>query len=273
MPIQLSTPQKKSEPRAAPKLFSGLGRTSKVGTKDRLFFTEQLALLLETGTNLHAGLQSLQTQAKNPALRAIIDQIIVHISEGKTFSYALSCHPEVFSKTYVNLVAASESGGYMHQVLEQLLAMEEKREQLKATMMSALSYPVFLTVFSLAVVVFVLVVVFPKFSELFLRIADQLPATTKFLMAASNVFIHRWYLVLGGVGISVVGIVYLLRTEAGSLWVDRAKLKLPVVRDIFQQMYLSQVLRVMGLSLGNGVNILDSLRACKEIVDNRLFRK
>jgi type II secretory pathway component PulF len=67
--------------------------------------------------------------------------------------------------------------------------MEEKREQLQRTLFSALSYPVFLLLFALGVVVFVLVVVFPKFAEMFSLIKDQLPGTTLFLMSASDFFL------------------------------------------------------------------------------------
>ena len=38
-------------------------------------------------------------------------------------------------------------------------------------------------------------------------------------------------------------------------------------------MYLVNVLRVLSLSLGNGVGMMDSLKASRHVVDNRLFRE
>jgi type II secretory pathway component PulF len=84
----------------------------------------------------------------------------------------------LFSSTYVNLIGVSEQGGFMPQVLAELLEMDDKREQLNTNLKSALAYPLFLLCFSLAVVVFILVVVFPKFADMFVSIADQLPAST-----------------------------------------------------------------------------------------------
>lgn len=99
--------------------------SSRVGTKDRLFFTERLALLLETGVNLHAALRALETQSDNPAMTVIVQALMEKIAEGQSFSHALSHYPQLFSKTYINLIAASENGGFMPQVLEELLEMEE----------------------------------------------------------------------------------------------------------------------------------------------------
>ena len=245
----------------------------KVGNKERMFFTEQLALLLETGASLHAGLQALKVQSDNPAMTRLIDALMTDISEGKTFSYALSRHPDVFSTTYVNLISASEAGGFMHEVLDQLLEMDEKREQLHSTLVSAFTYPVFLIVFSIAVVLFVLVVVFPKFGDMFSLIHDQLPATTVFLMATSKLLTHYWMPLLGGFAAALFLLGYWIKSPAGIQQLDQLKLNTPLIKDVFIQLYLVQSLRVMSLSLSHGVSIMDTLTSCRDVVKNALFRQ
>ncbi len=245
----------------------------KIGDSERKFFTEQMALLLETGTPLQASLQALRKQLDNPAMVELVDELIDDIGQGRQFSVALARRPEVFSTTYTNLVAASEEGGFMHEVLQQLLALDEKREELKKTMVSALSYPVFLMVFALAVVVFVLVVVFPKFADLFSQIADQLPATTKFLMASSHVLKNHWIELSIGLAVMIGGFKFWAATEQGASKLDWAKLNLPVLRTVYTQMYLVNALRVLSLSLGNGVGMMDSLHASKYVVNNREFQR
>ena len=54
--------------------------------------------------------------------------------------------------------------------------------------------PAFLIVFSIAVVIFVLVVIFPKF-EFIAWIHDQLRITTIFLMALSAFVRHYWIII------------------------------------------------------------------------------
>jgi type II secretory pathway component PulF len=245
----------------------------RAGSSDRMFFTEQLALLIETGESLFGALTAIVAQTENPEMRAIVEKIALDISEGRSFASALGEHDHIFSSTYVNLIAASETGGFMHEVLEQLLDMEQKREELRTTLVSAATYPLFLISFSVAVVVFVLVVVFPKFGDMFQSIHDQLPMSTKALMAASDVMRQYWYLLLGGIGILGVAMHRWLNSESGTARVDYLKLHTPGIRDIFTQIYLVQSLQVLSLSLNNGVSVMDSLEACRDVVSNSLFRK
>jgi len=248
-------------------------RTGRVSDKDRNFFTEQLALMLSTGTNLHASLLAIQQQASKPALRRLLETLARDVSEGRQFSAALASHPQVFSPTYVNLIAASEEGGFMAEVLDQILEMEEKREKLHDTLVSALSYPAFLLVFALGVVIFVLVFVFPKFSALFESIQDELPATTVFLMGLSDLFRLQWPLLLLGFAVLMLGIRYWARSAGGRVKIDWLKLHAPPLSSVFMRLYLTQSLRVLGLSLSNGVPVIDALHAGRDVVQNRIFRR
>ena len=241
--------------------------------EDRLFFTEQLALLLETGTPLLPALQSLRRQTTRSSMAGVVDALIASVAGGNPFSRALAEHPTLFGRTYVRVVEAAETGGFMHRVLEDLVHMEEKRAELRSTVSGALSYPVFLLVFSAAVVIFVLVAVFPKFAVLFERIRDELPATTIFLLAASRILLEHWMAVCAGIAGLVVLCIWWFRSEGGRTFVDRLKLQLPLLKDIFIQVYLIQSLRVMGLSLRNGVSVPDTLVSCREVVDNITFRE
>lgn len=243
-----------------------------IGDRDRMAFTERLALLLETGTPLHGALQALRQQSGTPAMQTMIGELAADVETGQRFSQALAKHPEVFSTTYVNLVAASEGGGFMHEVLEQLLSEEQKREELRNTIVSALTYPAFLSLFSVGVVVFVLVVVFPKFGEMFARIHDQLPATTIALMWLSDMMRHYWWQILAGIGLIGVLIARAFSSDTGRDFIDGLKLEVPGLREIFIHLYLTQSLCVMGLSLGHGVPIVEALRATRDVVKNRVFR-
>ncbi|MCP4407742.1 MAG: type II secretion system F family protein [Gammaproteobacteria bacterium] len=262
-----------ASPKVLTGLTKGLNKRHRVGSKDRKFFTERLTLLLQTGVNLHAALQSLKKQTDNPAMVAVVDALIRHISEGKSFSYALAEYPEMFSRTYINLVAASENGGFMPQVLEELLEMEEKRERLRSTLFSALSYPAFLVVFSVAVVIFVLMVVFPKFAVMFESIRDQLPGTTLTLMWMSESLKAYWLPLMASSVLFMFGLKRWMMSHSGRYRVDQLKLAIPVLKDVFVQLYLVQSMRVMSLSLKNGVGIVDTLVACKEVVGNSVYQR
>ena len=244
----------------------------KISSKDRIFLFQQIQLLLQTGTPLYAGLSALQNQTEKAAMRDLISDLIATIDEGKSFSYALSKFPDVFTSTQINLISASEEGSFMHEVLQQILEMEERREKLRNTLISAISYPSFLALFSLAVVVFILIVVFPKFSELFTKIHDQLPITTKSLMWMSTALTDYWMIIMGVLAVLVFFISRWVTSNLGKALVDKFKLTFPVIKNVFTQIYLIQSLRVMSLSLGNGVSVMDTLADCKNTVNNKLYQ-
>ena len=246
--------------------------SKKVSANDRMFFTEQLALLLDTGNSLLESLRSLSRYGDSPALKKMIQSIGDEVEQGRTFSYALSQHPEVFSSTYCNLIKASEQGGFMAEVLEELMEMDEKRSRLQATMQSALAYPVFLGVFSVLVVIFVLVVVFPKFADMFGAMADQLPPTTKALMAFSDSLISYWPIYIGGSIFLAAGLVAALKSAPGQYLMDSWKLRLPIAKGIFSELYLVQSMRVMAMSMSRGVSAVETLAACRDVVTNQRYK-
>ena len=248
-------------------------RGRRVRPKDRMFFTERLALLLETGNPLHTSLSLLAEQSQGSPIGDVAATLKDDIDGGIPFSQALAKHPQVFSTTYVNLVGAGEQGGFLPEVLDELMTLEAKTAELKSTLVSAFTYPAFLIFFSVAVVIFVLAVVFPKFSELFESLAGQLPATTLVLMLVSDVLRQYWLVVLAMLGAAGTGVAYMVRTDAGVRFLDGLKLRIPFVRDIFVELYLTQTMRVLGLSLGHGVSVPDTLRACQDVVKNRSYRE
>jgi len=248
------------------------GGRARLGSADRMQFTERLALLLETGVALHDALRTLQEQSSKPQLAAIIGRVAEDIVGGQRFSEALARHPELFPPTYINLVGASEAGGFLPQVLVQLVDMDEKEQRLRSTIVSSLSYPLFLAGFSVLVVVFILAVVFPKFAAMFASIYDQLPVTTRFFMAASEL-LTRHGVAIGCVLLALCGAALAALRQPGTRErLDRLKLRLPVLRSIFVKIYLTRLLRVMGISLERGVTILATLNACRNVIPNSEFQ-
>ena len=244
-----------------------------IGVRERIAFTEQLSLLLDTGVSIHEALRVLQQQSADPKLAAILQALADDITEGKPLSLALSRHPEMFSQTYISLIAAAEEGGFLQQVLKQLLEIDEKNSRLQSVVTAALSYPLFLVVFSIAVVVFVLVVIVPKFHDLFDSIRDHLPMATVVLMAVSSYLAKYWIVTFAGIAAALIGLSLWMRTPAGEALIDDMKLRIPLVGEIFVQVYLNQTLNVLGLAIVSGVPVTAALKASQEVIPNRRFAR
>ena len=247
--------------------------SSRVSADDRMLFTERLELLLETGVSLLDALHTLQRQTAEPRVARILEAVAATVGDGQPFSVALAQHEEMFPQTYVRLVAAAEEGSFLPQVLKQLREMDEKNSQMRSAVMGALAYPAFLIAFSVAVVIFVLVVIFPKFKDLFVSLKGDLPAPTRVLMFLSDLMRDHWLVLSLLAAASVAGLVMWLKTPRGIRALDQLKIRTPFLGRIFVQVYVSQILRVLGMSLSNGVPVTVALQASKDVIANSVFAR
>ncbi len=273
--MALDTARLRSAPRTAPRppwRRWPAGWRGRVTGRDRMAFFEQLALLLDTGTALHAALEVLARQTGQPALRRVIAALGEEVANGRTFSQALAAQPAVFGRASVNLVAAAEQGGFLPEVLTELVRLEARREALRQALVAALAYPLTLLLLSVAVVGFILVSVFPRFGALFERLGDQMPPITRGMLWGSELLRGHWPWLLAALALLAVALAHGLRRPALRERLDRWALRLPGLGPLLAQWHLLRLLRVMGLSLARGVPIVATLRASREVTANRAFR-
>ncbi len=245
---------------------------ARLAPRERRLLLEQLALMLDTGTALHAALDALTRQPGSAVLRGVVTGLRDDLAAGRTFSQALAGQPHAFDGACVNLVAAAEQGGFLPEVLAELVRLEERREALHKAIVAALAYPALLLALSLGVVVFVLVGVFPRFGALFQGLGDQLPPVTRLMLAASEGLRQHWPWLALAVPVLAAAVHLALRRPALRARLDRLWLSLPGLGPLLARLQLLRVLRVMGLSLQRGVPIVAAIRASREVVANRAFR-
>ena len=250
-----------------------IGRGGRVSPGEIIFFMDQLSLMLETGTPVNKSIQAISFQIKNKTFKNILKEIEQDIEEGRLLSDAMTKHPHIFSNVYTSMIRAGESGGFLKEMLERIVALEEKQQKLLATVRAALFYPAFLTLFAVSVVLFIVVYVFPKFGDMFAEIYDSLPFTTKILMAASHLLTSYWYLILFFIGMSWFTAYRFMITDKGRMYIDLLKLRLPLFRNFFMRVYISRLMRTLGLLISSNVSILDSLTISAGAIGNKVFSK
>ena len=238
-------------------------------------FTRQLATLVNAGLPLMRALRVLQRQEKTPALKTALASMAEAIESGSTFAEALAAHPKIFDRLYVNMVRAGEAGGVMDVVLLRLAEFQEKAAKIKGKVKSAMTYPIVVLCLAVGILVFLMVVIVPKFQEIFGDLMGDkgMPAITQFVINASDVCIHRAPLIAGIVVGLVVLAKILAKTKAGSYFLDVLKLKLPVFGDLTAKSSISRFTRTLGTLMAAGVPVLQALNIVKETVGNEVVSK
>src|SRR5436190_17127827 len=172
----------------------------KISETDLVLFTRQLATMVDAGLPLVSGLTALYEQAdpkKQSGLRRVIGEVSALVQQGETFCEAISKHPRVFTRLYVAMVKAGESGGLLSEILDRLASFLESAARLKKKITSAMTYPVIVLFIALSITTFLIVKVVPVFGDIFADFGAQLPAPTQFLLDLSAAIRNNWYYIVG----------------------------------------------------------------------------
>ncbi|MEM9064269.1 MAG: type II secretion system F family protein [Planctomycetota bacterium] len=244
----------------------------KPGQKDVLDFTTQLAVMIRAGINLRGALEGIADQTKNRAFRTVILQLKSDVESGKQFSEAVRRYPKLFGPLYVHMVEASEMSGSFAEMLNRIAGYIAQQIETRKMVVGAAIYPAIIGVMAVGVTVFLLTFVLPKFYSVFEGKEDVLPWATTFLMGLSQFIVGSWPLILGGIVGAAFGLFMLAKTEVGSFWFDKMKLTIPIVKGMFQSLFISRSLQTMGQLINAGVPMLDTLMITGQISGNALFK-
>ncbi len=247
----------------------------RIKKKQLMVMTRQLATLIDAGVNLLKSLQILQRQEKNPTLKRILGELCDTVTSGGTFADALSQHPKVFDKLFVNMVRAGEVGGVLEVALNRLAEFIEKAEKIKTTVRGAMVYPIVVMITAIGIMAFLMIKIIPSFTEIFQSLLkDQpLPAITRFVVGVSDMFIHRTPMMVLCLAIFIVIVFLIGKTRVGRHYLDLTKLKIPIVGSLISKVGVSRFSRTLGTLMTSGVQILQALTIVRDTAGNEVVAR
>ena len=244
--------------------------------KELTVVTRQLAILLSAGLPLIRSLHTLERQAKNPAVKAVLAQTAETVEGGATFAEALGQNPKSFDKLYINMIRAGEASGAMEIILDRLAGFMEKASRIVSKVKSAMIYPSVILSISLIAVVLLMIFIVPNFSKMFADLLgpdEPLPGPTMLIITISNTLVSRWYFYVGG----VVGIVAFFKImnkiPAGKFALDFVKYNMPLAGPIISKTAISRFGRTLGTLMSSGVPVLNALAIVKETSGNEVVAR
>jgi len=243
---------------------------SGVSDRERAVFTRQMGVLLRAGMPLLRGLEVLARQERNPALARVTTALAETVRGGGTFSDALTRHPKIFDRLYINMLKAGEAGGVLATVLERLATFQEKSLQLRGKVRAAMFYPIVVMTVAVGVLAGLLVFVVPRFQQLFADLLKgaPLPPLTQFVLGVSKVVQSNALLVAAGATALWVAFRLFKATPAGSRLVDGLLLRLPIFGDLVSKTVIARFSRTFGTLLSSGVPILPALLITRDTCGN-----
>jgi type IV pilus assembly protein PilC len=230
-----------------------MSRFTRIKPQEIVMFSRQLALLLESGTDIATSLDLLQEQTDNQTLRKIIGEVASDIRGGTSLAVALGKHPRAFSSMYYRAVAAGEQGGKLEIVLRQMASHIEKSITTEKQIRNALTYPFIVVLVAVIVVIVLVTFVLPAFTKMYSQFGVELPLVTRVLMAITDWFSHYGVFVIIGILIAAFAVYFYIRSPGGKRWWDATVLKLPVLGRIAHLGELGRCCRTMSLLIRIGL--------------------
>ena len=248
-----------------------LRRGRKLTVKQLTLFTRQLATLAQVSP-LEEALRTIARQSEQDHVRAIVTGVADAVLEGRRLGDALGREPRSFPPLYRAMVSAGESSGALPQLLERLSALLERQAEMRGKLLSALAYPIVLTLVAILVVAALMIAVVPRVVEQFDNVEQQLPLLTRIVMAISGFLASYWWLLLLVLLLAALGSARALRNDAIRLRADRLLLRLPLLGRLLRDLHAARMSRTLATMIESRLPLVEGLKLTVGTVQNRALR-
>ena len=241
-----------------------------ISNSEKLGLISNLATMLAAGISLLEVVDSLLEDAKGN-LKKLLEVLRADLTQGNHISTSFEKFPKVFDKVTINLIKAAEEAGTLDITLKDLKENIRKETEFRDKIKGALTYPAFIIVVFLGIMLMILYVVVPKISTVFLRLNVPLPLTTKILIFVSNVLVTQT-LALIILSVIIVGVfIFLFKTQRSA--VLGILFSFPIISKLAQEIDLTRFSRNLYLLLNAGIPIGSALELTEDIVQKREVSK
>ncbi len=237
-------------------------------------FTQQLANLLKSGMPLTVALNSMTHLDSKGIPSDISKQLKQDVMEGRSLSDSMAKQPEIFSDLYVNMVRAGEQSGALVEVLQRLATHYERFAEVQSKFVAALIYPAIVALVGVAIIIFFMTFMLPKFMTIFQGLSIELPFATRMLVGIGDFFSNPLNWLIMAVVVAAITVIWIRfkATEEGRRKIDGWKMNMPIFGKVIRLNLFGQFARTLSTLLINGVPVLTALKITEQIMPNTVVK-
>lgn len=244
-----------------------------LSTKDQIFLIKRLSFLLGAGITVLDSLQMVKEQTKKKSYKIILEKIILDVSNGQNLAKSLSKFPKMFSKFSVSIIEFGELNGVLSENLNYLANELNKKNTLQKKVLSALVYPIVVAVSTFAIIMFLMIYLFPKITPVFQSLHIELPLSTRIVIFFSNFISQNFLYIFLGIIFFVFSTMYLLKNNFKfKYFIHDLTLKMPILGEIVKDFNLANSTRTLGLLLKSGVAVSEALPITEKTSNNLIYK-
>jgi type IV pilus assembly protein PilC len=248
-------------------------RFTSIPLKEKMVFARNLSVMVASGLTVSKAVSNLALQTENKQFNKVLLDIFEEVQSGKSLSEGMMKYPNVFGELFINMVKVGETAGNLDEVLKIVAVQLEKENDLRGKVKGAMIYPAVILTVMLGIGVIMLTYVLPKLMGVFKDMNAELPATTKFVIALSDLFRNNAIaVVVVFIGL-VVFLQFFLRQKAGKIALSWVTIHAPVFSSIVKQVNCARFARIHSSLLRSGVNSVDALKIISNTLSNYYYKK
>lgn len=248
----------------------GLPRRRKVKQEQFVIFNQQFVTLIHAGLPIIQSLELLIKRQRNAFFRSVLQNVRDRVRGGELLSEAFEAQG-VFAKVYTTTLLAGEKSGNLEEVLGRFIAFQRLAVSFRKKLIASLVYPALLIAMLLVMMTFLITFVVPQFASLYRTLGAQLPTMTSLMLAIGVNAKHYFLYTVVVLFICGFFLWRWMRTEGGSLYIDRVKLKTPLLGGIWLKYQVAVFSRMLSTLLTGGLPLVPSLETAGESMQSRLM--
>ena len=254
-------------------LNHGFRRNKKLKTKYLVFMLTELSTYIKAGIPLSEAIGIMARETKNMRFKNILREMRYDINSGDSFSKALMNRGEAFPTILVNMVKTSEMTGSLAESLDDMAVYFGDIEETRRQMVSILTYPTIIFTFAVAVVMFIMVYVIPKFVDIYTTMQNtKIPHFTQTVIGMSNFFQNNLITILLIIIILLASFILLYRKVKGfRMFFQKIGMRLPFIGNIMIYNEVTIFSKSFSTLLRHDVFITDTMQILNELTNNEIY--
>ncbi|MEI7563078.1 MAG: type II secretion system F family protein [bacterium] len=253
--------------------FKLVKKFNKPKLKEKTNFFRLFSISQKAGLGLRDALVAIKKSENNKEMKDIIDNLIEDLTNGSTFSQAMSNHDYFFKEDEIALVQSAETMGNLPEISDEIANEGENYQKITQKVKKAGTYPAILLVFAIVAIIIMLLFVIPNIVSMFPS-KDSLPGITKFMLAASGVIQQtRSMMLIGVISIAIAYKISYAKIIAFKMFIDKLMISIPVLSGVVKTFYMYKFTRLLGQLFGAGVSPILALKLMGNSFSNFYYKK
>jgi general secretion pathway protein F len=237
-----------------------------------LEFLKRLLELHGSGMPVADAVKLLNYRLSDPQQKSLSGVLWKELAEGRTLSRAMRHLPGYFSESSTYVIEAGEATGNLAPILSKIISHLEEKREIRSRVLSGMTYPLFVGLMAIGVVLFFLFFLLPQIQEMLASLGGELNMMARIMIDGSNMvlLIGPFVLIALLIGLGVIN--QWSKTKKGGVSLDRSLLKIPLFGNIFFLSELFHLSSLLGTLIWSGIGLTENLRLCERTIKNRFLR-